>query len=262
MTAVKPSRLNEQIDDVLKHMSDPIALRQKCVDILHLYADRTRRPALIETADEAAQSLRVPRPVIRAFGVALKRQAQEQSEFARAASATLWEAGYRETRLLACSILSGQAHEDVSKWAVDYVRNCEDQEIIVEMAQVGILDWRKSDVSRFLTEVETWLEDSDRRIRTFAFLTLSAACEDSQFKDIPSIFRMVAGFSAKVKGEERRALRQLIQVLAERSPPEVVRFLMDEITAGGTPAKNLARNTLDSFPARQRKLLERTLSSQ
>ena len=98
---------------------------------------------------------------------------------------------------------------------------------------MGVLDWRKSDTSRFLTEVETWLKDSDRRIRAFAFLTLGAACEDQQFKDIPSIFRLIAGFTAKVKGEERRALRRLIQVLAGRSPPEVVRFLMDEIAAGG-----------------------------
>lgn len=261
MTAVKPSRLNEQISDVLNHFEDPIMLRRKCVEVLDLYADRTRRPNLMETVDEAAQSLRVPRPVIRAFGVALRRKALEQPEHARAAAATLWEAGFRETRLLACAVLSGQTHAEVSKWAIDYVRTSDDHDIAVEIARQGLLDWRKADTSRFLDEVEVWLTDSDRKVRTFALLLLGAAVEDLQFKDIPSIFRLIAGLTANAKGEEKRALRLLIQVLVDRSPPEVVRFLVDEIAAGGTPSKNLAHTTLDYFPSRQRKLLERTLSS-
>jgi len=262
MTAVKPTRLNEQIDEVLNLISDPIALRRKCVDILDLYADRTRRPNLMETMDEAAHSLRVPRPVIRAFGVALRRRAQEQPEHARAASAALWEAGYRETQLLACSILSGQVHDDVSKWAIDHVAKCDDQEVVAEMAKVGLHSWRVSDVPRFLSAEEVWLNDSNRRIRSFALLALSAAAGDDQFKDIPSIFRLIVGFTAKAKGGERRALRRLIQALVGRSPPEAARFLIDEIADGGNPAENFSRSVLDFFPSRQRRLLDRTLSSQ
>jgi hypothetical protein len=262
MTAVKPARLNEQIDEVLDDFSDPIALRRKCVDILDLYADRTRRPNLMETMDEAAHSLRVPRPVIRAFGVAFRRRAQEQPEHARAASAALWEAGYRETQLLACSVLSGQVHDDVAKWAIDYVAKCDDQEVVAEMAKAGLQGWRISDVSRFLAAEQVWLNDSNRGIRSFALLALSAAAEDDQFKDIPSIFRLIAGFTAKAKGGERRALRRLIEALVDRSPPEAARFLMDEVAEGGNPAENFARSTLEFFPSRQRRLLERTLSSQ
>jgi hypothetical protein len=104
--------------------------------------------------------------------------------------------------------------------------------------------------------------DSNRGIRSFALLALSAAAEDDQFKDIPSIFRLIAGFTAKAKGGERRALRRLIEALVDRSPPEAARFLMDEVAEGGNPAENFARSTLEFFPSRQRRLLERTLSSQ
>ncbi len=261
MSAVKPTRLNEQIDEIVDQIADPISLRRKCVDVLDLYADRTRRPNRLETADEVARSLRVPKPVIRAIGVALRRRAQEQPQHARPASAALWEAGYRETRLLACAIMSGLAHADVPQWAIDYAANCDDEEVIVELARVGLDSWRKFDASRFLDEAQTWLHDSSRSIRTFGLLALGSAAEDHQFKDIPSIFRLIAGLTATAKLEEKRALRRLVETLVERSPPEAARFLMDEIAAAGTPAQNLTRNTLDLFPARQRELLESTLSA-
>jgi hypothetical protein len=261
MSAVKPTRLNEQIDEIVDQITDPVSLRRTCVDVLDLYADRTRRPNRLETADEVARSLRVPKPVIRAIGVALRRRAQEQPEHARPASAALWEAGYRETRLLACAILSGQANADVPKWAADYVANCDDEEVIVEMARLGLECWRKLDTTRFLDEAETWLHDPKRRLRAFALIALDAAAEDHQFKDIPSIFRLIAGLAAAAKLEEKRALRRLIETLVGRSPPEAARFLMDEIAASGTAAQDIARSTLDSFPARQRELLENTLSS-
>ncbi|MEJ2550267.1 MAG: DNA alkylation repair protein [Anaerolineales bacterium] len=261
MSAVKPARLNEQIDEIIDQIADPVALRRKCADVLDLYADRTRRPNRLETADEIARSLRVPKPVIRAIGVALRRCAQEQPEHARPASAALWEASYREMRLLACAILSGQANADVPKWAVDYVVNCDDEDVIVEMARLGLESWRERDVPRFLDEVETWLHDSKRRLRTFALIALDAAVEDHQFKDIPSVYRLIAGLTATAKLEEKRALRRLIETLVGRSPPEAARFLMDEIAGVGKAAQDMTHSILDSFPPRQRELLENTLSS-
>jgi hypothetical protein len=157
--------------------------------------------------------------------------------------------------------LSGQANADVPKWAADYVANCDDEEVIVEMARLGLECWRKLDTTRFLDEAETWLHDPKRRLRAFALIALDAAAEDHQFKDIPSIFRLIAGLAAAAKLEEKRALRRLIETLVGRSPPEAARFLMDEIAASGTAAQDIARSTLDSFPARQRELLENTLSS-
>jgi hypothetical protein len=56
-------------------------------------------------------------------------------------------------------------------------------------------------------------------------------------------------------------LRRLIETLVGRSPPEAARFLMDEIAGVGKAAQDMTHSILDSFPPRQRELLENTLSS-
>lgn len=261
MAAINPIRLNEQIDGLLEFLEEPVALRRKCLDILDFYADRTRRPTPKSAIDDASRTFRVPRPVIRAIGIGLKTRTKDNPELAHLASSALWEAEYRETRLLASAILSSQSHDAVAEWAIEWVSKCDDRIVVAEIARVGLAGWRKGDENGFLEKCAEWIEGSSRAIRVFGLLALDAAARDTEFKGLPAVFRMLTGKAASAKRDEKRALAQLVRTLTERSPFEATRFLLDELKHHNSGARALARTVLDQLPVKQRKLLEQTLST-
>lgn len=261
MPAVNPTRLNEQVSDILMYLSDPVSLRRECIEFLDFYADRTKRPSDTRNADPAIKLFRVPQPVLRALGTGLKARVQEQPGLAHAAASALWEAGYRETRLLASSVLSGYSHSEIADWATDWVSGCEDRIANAELARVGLQGWRTLNVDKFLNEIAAWLESPSLRIREFALQALEAATQDEDFDELPAVFRLIKGKVAIAKRGEKQSLYRLVRTLATRSPPEAAHFLIDEITREGEVAQKMTRSVIEAFPSRQRILLERTLSA-
>lgn len=261
MSAVNPTRLNEQVKDLLTCLSDPVSLRRECLELLDFYADRTKRPSVSSGTDATIKLFRVPRPVLRAIGTGLKMRVKEQPDLAHAAASALWEAGYRETRLLACSLLSGYSHSEIADWVTDWVPSCEDRFANAELASVGLQGWRKSDVHSYLNKIAFWLKSSSLRMRVFALQALEASAHDEDFDELPTVFRLIKGRVTVAKRGEKRSLYRLVNTLATRSPPEAARFLMDEIAHEGGAARKMAKSMLEAFPSRQRTLLERTLSS-
>lgn len=261
MAAINPARLNEQIDDLLEYLDQPAAFRRKCLDILDFYADRTRRPTAKSAADDTPRAFRVPRPVLRAMGVRLKSSAQDDPELARLASSSLWEAGYRETRLLASAILSGQRHSLIGEWVIEWITTCDDRIAVADIARVGIQGWRKEDEKEFLDKCAEWIQSPKRSIRVFCLLALDAAVSDPGFSGLPAVFRMLVGKAASAQRDEKRALLQLVRMLADRSPLEATRFLLDEVKHHNGGVKAFIRALIDQLPHKQRKLLEQALSS-
>ncbi|NIS79974.1 MAG: hypothetical protein GTO14_07160 [Anaerolineales bacterium] len=260
MAAVNPARLNTQVGELLACLHDPVALRRECLEILDFYADRTRRPSVSSSADDAVRIFRVPRPVIRALGTGLKTRVIERPDLAYAAASALWEAGYRETRQLACVILGAYRQSEIADWVTDWVPSCEDRVALAELARVGLQGWRANDVAMFLSKVAEWLESSSLRMRVFSLQALDAAAHDEDFDELPTVFRLITGRVATSQGREKRSLYSLVNTLATRSPPETARFLIDEINREGGAARKMTRSLIENFPSRQRILLERTLS--
>jgi hypothetical protein len=261
MSAINPTRLNEQVSYLLTCLSDPVSLRRECLEILDFYADRTKRPSVSSGADDTVKFFRVPRPVLRAIGTGLKLRVKAQPDLAHAAASVLWEAGFRETRLLACSLLSGYSHSEIADWVTDWVPSCEDRFAIAELASVGLLAWRRSDVHGFLDKIDLWLKSSSTRMRVFALQALEASTQDEEFDELPTVFRLIRGRVSVAKKREKRSLYRLVNTLVTRSPPEAARFLIDEIAREGGVARKMAREMIEAFPSRQRTLLERTLST-
>jgi hypothetical protein len=262
MSAVNPKRLAAQVEDLLTLLDDPQAFCRQCLDLLEFYASRTRKPVTMTNLEETLRVFNVPRPVIRALSTGLSKHTQARSHLAWPAAAALWETGYRETRLLSSAILGGQPTEEVAQMAEAFASDCDDDVVLFELADRGLVGWRYGAAPKFLEKVAIWIESPRRRLRVFALMAIRAAVDDSEFAELPTVFRILSGRVESARGDERRSLYALVRSLAKRSPPETVRFLLDEMAKDGPSSRRMVRNTWESFPLRQRQLLERALSTE
>ncbi len=260
MTAINPERLKKQVDHLLDTVSDPVELQRGCIELLNFYADRTLKSIATGEADERYHTFGAPKPLMRALSFGLRTRLKEHPTSSFSAAAALWEAGYRETRVLASAILGELNGEEVPVWAEAWALECDDQIALWELANQGLVSWRRADPTSFLERVRNWLSSTQKRHHSFALFALQSAVEDPYFEDLPTIFRLLDGITGRFTGALFHGLNQLINALARRSPLEAARFLMDELAHGSGGTKRLVQNALKRFPIHQRDLLERTLS--
>jgi hypothetical protein len=260
MPAINPDRLKKQVDSLLAVVGDPVELQKICVELLDFYADRTRKSDVVGEVNDTYYTFDVPNPLMRVLSHGLRARLREQSASAFPAAAALWEAGYRETRILASTILGEQYGEQLPSWAETWAIECDDRIVLRELADKGLVSWRKTDPTAFLEKAEIWLNSTKKKLGSFSLLALQSAVEDPSFEDLPTVFRLLDGTTARFRGAYFHALLQLITALAKRSPPEAAHFLLDELATGDPGTKRVVQSVLENFPMRQRQLLERALS--
>jgi hypothetical protein len=262
MPAIDPARLAYEIQVLRAEGENPARLAQRALDLLEFYADRTRRPKGAARAGEVAWVLGVPRPVQRTLATALQGQINGQETVGLETASLLWDAGHREARVLAASILSPLQGSRVADWVEARAPACDDAEVLTELAGRGLAGWRAAAPQALLDRIAGWLRVSDHGLRGFAMVALTADVQDSSFEDLPSVFRLLRTVTPPVRGPVLRAHWKLVETLAKRSAPETARYLLDELSAGKAEMARLIRQVLPSFPPRQRRLLEEALSEQ
>lgn len=260
MPAVNPERLRQQVEDLLTLLGDQVALKRQCLDLLDYYADHTRRSLASGGVKDAEGVFGVPRPVVRALSQGLRSRTQQKPALILPTATVLWEAGYRETRLLASAILGGIQQMEVAQWAETRASNCDDRVVLMELASQGLAGLREADPTAFLDRASEWLGSTHRWLRLFALMALHSAVENPTFEDLPTVFRLLSGVSEKARGESRKALYALLRTLTRRSPPESARFLLDELAREVPGTQRTIRASLGHFPARQQELLKHALS--
>ena len=260
MPAVNPERLRQQVEDLLTLLGDQVALKRRCLDLLDYYADHTRRSLASGGVKDAEGVFGVPRPVVRALSQGLRSRTQQKPALILPTATVLWEAGYRETRLLASAILGGIQQMEVAQWAEARASNCDDSVVLMELASQGLAGLREADPTAFLDRASKWLNSTHRWLRLFALMALHSAVENPTFEDLPTVFRLLSGVSEKARGESRQVLYALLRTLTRRSPPESARFLLDELAREVPGTQRMIRASLGHFPARQQELLKHALS--
>lgn len=259
MPAVDPARLQREIEALTEVATDSTVLARRTLDLLEFYAEQPRRVASSEAAIPH-KAFGVPHPVIRGLGAALQARLRDSPEAAVAAASTLWEAGYRETQLLAASVLGVVKGKDAAVWAAARAETCKDGVCLMELARTGLAGWRAAEPQTCLAQISAWLRSGSERVRTLGASSLAALVDDAAFEDVPAVFRLLASLPLAGHGVFRGALEQTVGALARRSPPEAARFLLDALRLRTPGAEALIRRSLSAFPARQRSLLEAALS--
>jgi hypothetical protein len=250
MPAIQPEKLERQIDELLELIDDPPVFIRSCLNLLDYYADRTKRPRSSSMGVEIARILRVPRPVMKTLCVRIKKFDQGSPENWLAISKGLWEKGIRETRQVAACTLDKLPEGEIPDLVVGWAVICEDDQALTEVAVSGLNAWRGRDHQRFYRTIVRWLEDGHIRIRQLAVLALIGRSEDEDFHEIPEMLKVLSGISTQLRGSSQRSLTALIRKLAEISPPEVAKFLIEQVESDVGGARRLAQHSVSAFPER------------
>jgi hypothetical protein len=260
MPAILPDHLETQINTVLRAFDDPQLLVRRTLDVMQFYADRTRRPARVDKGENVPWAFGAPLPVLRSLKSALVARAAAGPEKVWDLAETLWEAGYRETQILAAQIVGIHADERVVLWVESKAPSAVDGMALASLGGEALERWRVKHGREFLARVSSWLQTQDFRLLAFGLAAVTHAARDQRFEDIPSVFPLLRGMAERVQGEDKRQLANLMRALARRSPPEAARFLREERMRCDERAHWLVRACLNAFPARMQGELRRTLS--
>jgi hypothetical protein len=172
----------------------------------------------------------------------------------------LWQAGYRETQLLASEILILCTEPKVAEWVEEHLAESVDSATLATLARGGISGWRQASVTDFIKKIDEWLQSESTLIRVFSLYGLGAAVRDPMFEDLPAVYNLLRGFDQPTRGESRRALLDLVRALAKRSPAETTHFLLERLRRGGAQAERLARSVLEVLPKAQKSAIQKALS--
>lgn len=255
MPAIDLGRLEREVEHLESLFDSPAGLTRATLDVLGFYAERARRPSSALGAEEPGRSLTVPAPVLRAIGTVLQKQAGFQPEGGWPVADALWETDLRETRVLACWVLSGIGNERVAEWVERRAAGLDDPHVLTAVVDRAFLHWRRVSGASYIDRIARWLASSRSILHALGLRALEAGLDIPELEDMHWAFEILTGLPRSVRGDARSALADLLETLARRSPAETTRFLLEEIEAERPGVERLARTILPSLPPPQRERL-------
>lgn len=261
MPAIDPERLSREIEKLHSTLDNPSALRQGLFNILEYYSDRIRRPGAVMQLKHIGKSFGVPRPVMRALRTALLGWITEMQGLDPSLGKELWQSGYREARLLAIDLLLGLPAEETLHQVEAWSLGTDDPNLLVELAQIMVDQWRFEDLGAFSEKISHWLQSKKIQLQMLALCALKYAVVSGKYQDLPLIFQLLRNAPPIRRSVLRTILRELMQSLIHYSASETARFLLDERYSGGMVDLAIIRQLLSSFPPTERDQLKRALST-
>ncbi len=261
MPAIDLGRLSREVERLQSAFASPVEVVRGVMDVLDFYAERARRPAAAPSPEDRGRSLDVPAPVLRAIGIGLQKQSGLQPEKCWPVAQALWDADLRETRVLACWVLSGLDDPAVAAWVESREADLEDSAVLTAVVERALLGWRRSSGKAYVERIEGWLSTSRNLLHALGLRALLAGLEMPELEDLHRAFQVLARLPHPMRGEARQAFTDLLATLAKRSPAETTRFLLEGIDREQPGIERQARSLLPGLPPAQRERLSASLAA-
>jgi hypothetical protein len=252
--AVDPARLAREIERAFEPEGEPSLLARRVADLLTLYAERARR-----AGGARADRLNVPRPVMASVGDAVASSAGRRGHTLEFAAA-LWSIALHETRILAAEALASCASREAADWAEARVTETADFAVLEHLARRGLSGYRAREPQQAMARVREWIGSRSGRLRELGLYSLFSLVEEGGSEDVRAVLSLLAAHPALGRGHDGRALARLLRALAERSPQETARYLVDGVRAGAAASSQIARQVLPLLTERQQRILEEALA--
>ena len=248
MPAINPTQLEKQITAALSVKADPPLCVRKLYEILEFYADRTRRSVKAADMLILGKVLRVPQPVLQAITRSIQTEHDYSERLRLESSLMLWDMNYRETRMVAVSLLSGVDPALVMAHFENWATDCDDEEVLHWMAAEGLKLSNRPLEDIPWKGLNTWLQHPAATVQHLALISLLELVQGSvRDGHLPRVFRLLRGASGNISKTSLAALQDLLWALAERSPQESAQYLLDEIKRD-QEVRHLIEKILGAFP--------------
>lgn len=262
MPAIDLARLKTQAARLIDYFDQPDFFVRQLHEMLEFYTNLTLRPA--QAAIRASlPSYRTPKPVMRQIESELEAPADQYPLHAVALTNALWKAGYLETRLLACCLLSGIPPASalplfslLSQW----ILQSKDAEIQQALLTDAFRRLRRENAEVFLLLIEEWLNSTDHRIQVWGLRALIPLINEPGFENLPAIFRLVRPAIESASPSTQLDLLSCLRALEGVSLTETLHFLREVSSASQNPQMiRILRRMLPALPLKLQEGLRETL---
>ncbi|TAK12976.1 MAG: hypothetical protein EPO32_06940 [Anaerolineae bacterium] len=251
MPAIDPARLRRQAADLAEWFDRPERLMLELEHLLEFYADRTHRQRGENSSEMPVllKHYRAPEPALKRILTEWLPRAGANPVAALALADALWHKPIFETRLLACRLLgslSAEHHEAIGERLRAWGAENEEEELIPALASAALARLRAEAPARFFALVEAWLGAARAREQRLGVRALRALLEETDFSNLPAVFKLLAPLVMVHPASLRPSLLRLVNALAKASPAETAYFLRGCLADGGHAAW-VVRHSVEFF---------------
>jgi DNA alkylation repair enzyme len=254
MPSVDLARLTRQVEHLRAAVGDPVTFRSRFGDLMGVYADRTRRAGV-----DVSRGHNVPAHILKVIANALVEETESDGERAALLADVLWSMETKEARLIAVVVLHRQPPADLLARVLAWSDTTDDPEVLGKLADDALAPVRARQPGAFLEALADVRWHFKHRRRAFGLRVLRAAVEDRQFQALPRVLELMVPRGEAPIAEERRALNQLAEALARRTPGETARWLGEALERRQAWCYAAVAAALPALPERARRPLERSL---
>lgn len=267
MPAVALARLRKQIELLAWKYTQPEEFIAGLRNLLDDYADHTYRAAAsVPVAVRQVPAYHVPPVVMRQIELALNALVTENPSPALNLANSLWKEEKEEPRLLATYLLGllppdevEQVIQTIENWAFSE----SDRLLLEALFEQGTGNLRRHSTQQWLVKIQEWLSQNSIKAQRIGLMALLPLVQDKQFTNLPQIFSLCTPLFQTSPKELSHELSQILIILAERTPAELVYYIRQLIgSAASDDLRRLIRRCVPSFPEevqqRIRPILQRT----
>lgn len=239
MPAINIARLKTQAARLSEKFGKPESFVYDLNEMLDFYTNRTIRATQIARR-LSLPTYRTPAPVLRQIQAELLPLAGSRPVEAVALTYALWKAGSLESRLLAAYLLGSippaqaiPALTSLPRWLSQSM----DKQIHQALFTEALKRVRKENPEAFFNIIQEWIGSTSQKEQTWGLSALVPLLRESQFDNLPAIFRIVRPAVLSASPDTQLALQTCLHAMETISPVETISFLREAINSSTSPVQ-------------------------
>lgn len=263
MPAVNPTRLQNQIEEVLMVFDNPEAFHRHLKGLFSLYANRTLQLGQSPEPAPMMPRYHLPQPLIRQLQMAIRPYLEKDPQTALMIADELWKDTFFEVKLFAIVILGNISVENpepiinrLKSWMIPEL----DDRIKSELMSNGTAKLQKNFPSAWEKLIQSLLDQKDPKMIGLGIQGLIEGLKQTKYDNFPLIFRLVSPVIQNPHTVNMEKLEDLIRTLIHQSPTETAFFLKQTLSLSqSNETKRLLKRCLPLLPEKDRQELKSSL---
>lgn len=263
MPAVNPSRLQNQIEEVLIDFTNPVAFHRHLQGLFSLYANRTLQIGQSPEPAPMMPRYHLPQPLKRQLQMAIRPYLEKDPQTALEVADELWKDNFFEVKQFAIVILgniSVESPDPIIKRLESWMSPELDDRLKSELMSDGTAKLQKNFPSTWEKLIQSLLDQKDPKMIGLGIQGLIEGLKRTKFENFPLVFRLVSPVIQKPHAVNMEKLEDLIRTLIHQSPTETAFFLKQTLSLSqSNETKRLLKRCLPLLPEKDRQELKSSL---
>lgn len=264
MPAVNPSRLQRQIEEILKYFNNPGAFHRHLQGLFSLYANRSLHFGQSPEPTPVAPRYHLPQPLIRQLQMAMRPYLDKYPQTALDCADELWGDPFFEIKQFAIYILGNvpvEKSDPIIKYLESWIEPDLDDKLKSELMSTGTFRLQKNFPSAWERLLQSLVDQKDPKLVGLGIQGLMEGIKRTKFDNFPMVFRFISPIIQNPNSINMEKLEDLIRTLINQSPTETAFFLKQTLSLSqSTDTKRLIKRCLPLLPEKDRQELKSSLS--